>query len=63
MQRYGVANGDPADHSPVKGASWRLTFHGRARLIVASTGTTPGDIVVTASAEGVVPGVASLTAR
>jgi beta-galactosidase len=59
---YGVANGDPADHSPVKGTPWRLTFHGRARLIVASTGT-PGDIVVTASAEGVAPGVASLVAR
>ena len=48
----GVANGDPADHSPDK-ASWRNTFHGLARVIVASSraGST-GEFTVTASATG-----------
>lgn len=32
----GVANGDPSDHSPDK-ATWRKTFHGKARIIVASS--------------------------
>jgi len=49
---YGVANGDPADHGPPKGA-WRLTFHGLARAIVRSSapGAT-GTIAVTAAAAG-----------
>lgn len=50
---YGVSNGDPSDHSPVKGVNWRLTFHGLARAIIASSepGAT-GAIAVTASADG-----------
>ncbi len=27
---YGVANGWPSDHSPVKGTNWRLTYHVRS---------------------------------
>ena len=49
----GVANGDPADHSPVKFASWRLTFFGLARAIIGSSGVgEQGDIVVGASVAG-----------
>ncbi len=51
-QIYGVANGDPADHSPVKSTPWRLSFHGLSRAIISSTGAA-GDIFVTASAAGV----------
>lgn len=51
----GVANGDPADHSPDK-ASWRRTFHGLARVIVGSARVEPQpstvDIVVVAQAPG-----------
>jgi len=57
---YGVANGDPADHSPAK-ASWRMTFHGRARAIVASTGA-PGAVAVTVSAPGLPPAVVGIDA-
>jgi len=59
---YGVANGDPTDHSPVKGVPWRLTFHGLARLIIVSTGER-GTILVTASAPGLRNASASLIAQ
>jgi beta-galactosidase len=59
---YGVANGDPTDHAPVKGASWRRTYHGRARLLLASTGGA-GAISVMASAPGVAPADAFLVAQ
>lgn len=58
----GVANGDPADHSPDKG-TWRRTFHGLARGIVASSkvGAT-GQIVVKASSPGIQSGKVVLEA-
>jgi beta-galactosidase len=61
-QVVGVANGDPADHSPVD-AEWRLTFHGLARAIVASSAPgAAGPIVVTASAAGLQTGTVALEA-
>jgi beta-galactosidase len=59
---YGVGNGDPADHAPVKFAASRRTFHGLARVIVQSTGA-PGGIVVTATAPGVLQATAALVAE
>lgn len=61
---YGVANGNPADHSPVKNAPWRLSFHGLARAIIASSapGAT-GTIVVSASAAGLQPATVALVAQ
>ena len=59
---YGVANGDPTDHSPVKFVDWRLTYHGLARVIVVSTGS-PGAITVTASATGVSSSIVTLSAQ
>lgn len=59
---YGVANGDPADHSPPK-APWRLSFGGRARAIIASAAAgATGDIVVTAAAPGVRPAAVTIVA-
>lgn len=59
---YGVANGDNSDHSPAK-AAWRLSFHGLARAIIASSapGAT-GTIAVTAIADGLQPAVVYLSA-
>jgi beta-galactosidase len=59
---YGVANGDNSDHSPAK-AAWRLSFHGLARAIIASSapGAT-GTIAVTAIADGLQPAVVFLSA-
>ena len=60
---FGVANGDPSDHSPPK-AAWRLTFHGRARAIVASAAPgAAGAIAVTAAAPGLLPATVHLVAR
>jgi beta-galactosidase len=60
---YGVANGDPSDHSPDH-ASWRLAFGGLARVIVASAAAgQAGPITVTASAAGVQSAFAVLTAQ
>jgi len=47
---FGVANGDPSCYESDK-ASWRTTFGGLARAIVQS-GTTPGKVTLTASADG-----------
>jgi beta-galactosidase len=57
----GVHNGDPADHSPTR-AAWRLTFHGKARAILASTGAQ-GELTVTASAPGLAPASVQLLAQ
>ncbi len=57
----GVHNGNPADHSPAK-AAWRLTFHGKARAIIASTGAQ-GTLTVTASAPGLAPATVHLEAQ
>ena len=58
----GVHNGDPADHSPDK-ASWRNTFHGLARAIVASAARgVAGEITVVASAAGIDAGQTTLVA-
>ena len=58
----GVANGDPADHGPPK-AAWRMTFHGLARAIVASSlPGAAGEITVTAAAAGFQPGVVRIVA-
>lgn len=60
---YGVANGDPADHSPPK-ASWRLTFHGLARAIVQSSAPgAVGAISVTAAASGLQPSTVVIVAQ
>jgi len=60
---YGVANGDPSDHSPPK-ADWRLTFHGRARAIVASAAPgAAGAITITANAPGLRPATVHLVAQ
>jgi hypothetical protein len=59
---FGVANGDPTDHSPVKFTAWRLTYHGRARVLVASAGGA-GAIFVTASAPGLPPVTVGLVAQ
>ena len=47
---YGVANGDPVDHSPDK-AVYRAAFKGLARVLVQA-GRTPGQIVLHATANG-----------
>ena len=58
----GVHNGDPADHSPDK-ASWRKTFHGLARAIIASSAKgAVGDITVVAAVPGLRDGRATLVA-
>ena len=60
---YGVANGDPADHSPPK-ASWRLSFHGLARVIVQSSAPgAAGSIAVTAAASGLQPSTVTIVAQ
>lgn len=67
----GTANGDPADHtpptavgSPVPGTAWRFTFHGLARLILASSAPgAQGAVLVTATAPGMQPAAVQLTAR
>ena len=59
---YGVANGDPFDHSPVKNTPWRLTNHGLARLIIINTGAS-GPITVTAVASGLRNATANLVAE
>lgn len=60
---YGVANGDPADHSPPK-AAWRLTFHGLARAIVQSSAAgAAGTISITAAASGLQPATVVIEAR
>ena len=46
----GVGNGDPASHEPNKSSARKL-FRGLAQVIV-QTATTPGTIVLTASASG-----------
>ena len=61
---YGVANGNPADHSPVKFTPWRLTSYGKMRAIIASSGSgNTGPIKVTFSAEGLASGSVALTAQ
>ena len=60
---YGVANGDPADHSPPK-AAWRLTFHGLARAIVQSSAAgAAGTISITAAASGLQPATVVIEAQ
>jgi len=61
---YGLANGDPADHAPAKGALARATYNGLARAIVASAAPgAAGLITVTVSAPGVAPDTVWLVAK
>jgi len=59
---YGLANGDPADHTPDKvgrtdlpyGGIWfKQVFHGLALAIVQTRAGNPGSILVSASSPGV----------
>jgi beta-galactosidase len=54
----GVGNGDPNCHEPDRAAR-RSAFHGLAQAIVQSSGG-PGTVRVSASAEGLKPGVLAL---
>jgi len=54
----GVGNGDPSSHEPDK-ANYRSAFNGLARAVVQST-VTVGIISVTASAEGLKPGLTTI---
>ena len=50
---YGVGNGDPSCHQSDKGSS-RSAFHGKARVIVQSIKDKPGQIKLTANADGLI---------
>jgi beta-galactosidase len=54
----GVGNGNPTSHEPDK-ASERSLFHGLAQVILQTT-PVPGEIKLTASAQGVAPAVLSI---
>ena len=59
---YGVANGDPVDHSPDK-SSWRRVFKGLARVIVQSSADgVGGPITLRAHAEGLEAGTVTVMA-
>jgi beta-galactosidase len=59
----GTANGDPSDHSPPTYVPYRLTFHGLARLIIASSAAgATGSITVSAAAPGLQPASVQLEA-
>ena len=59
---YGVANGDPVDHSPDK-STWRRVFKGLARVIVQSSADgVQGLITLTADAEGLETGTVTVMA-
>ncbi|HEY3396075.1 MAG TPA: beta-galactosidase GalA [Armatimonadota bacterium] len=49
----GVGNGDPASHEPDQ-ATQRRVFHGLAQVLV-QVGREPGEVVLTARAEGLLP--------
>lgn len=55
----GVGNGDPSSHEPDK-ASRRSAFNGLARAIVQTT-TSPGDIVIVATSEGLAKASVKIT--
>lgn len=60
----GVANGDPSDHGSPK-ATWRLTYHGLARVIVASSvagGTGFIEVTATPTTGGIAPASVTLVA-
>jgi beta-galactosidase len=59
-RNIGVGNGDPSCHEPDK-ADQRSAFNGLCQLIVQSTGK-PGAITITASADGLAPVTATVTA-
>jgi len=54
----GVGNGDPSSHEPDK-ANYRSAFNGLARAIVQAL-DKPGTIAVTATADGLNPGKATV---
>jgi beta-galactosidase len=54
-------NGDMRDEEPYKG-NQRKVFHGRA-IVVIRASNNPGDIILTASAEGLAPATVTLQAR
>ena len=59
---FGVGNGDPASHEADKGAGWRSTFGGLARVLVRPRAAAAGgQICVTASAEGLAPASVNVT--
>lgn len=68
----GLANGDPADHTPEKvgmpdlpyGGVWaRPTWMGYARAIVQTQAGKPGDIIISVSAPGLTTGSASFNSQ
>jgi beta-galactosidase len=56
-----VDNGDPVSHDPFK-ASYRKAFHGLALAILQSNGK-PGNITLSASADGLAPATLSVIAK
>ncbi len=58
----GVGNGDPLCHEPDK-ANYRTLFHGLASVIVRSTQQGQGPLTLTASAEGLGAGSATIIVR
>jgi beta-galactosidase len=57
----GMDNGDMRDEEPYKGDQ-RKVFHGRA-IVVIRASNNPGDIILTASAEGLAPATVTIQAR
>jgi len=57
----GTGNGNPTSHEPDK-ASQRTTFNGLAQVLIQTTGAA-GDIVLTASAEGLSSAEVKITAQ
>jgi beta-galactosidase len=67
---YGLANGNPSDHTPDKvglpelgyGGVWaRPAFMGLARALVQSAAGKPGSVVLTATSPGLLAGNLTLT--
>jgi len=67
----GVGNGDPASHDPEQfvenssnhGLQWkRKTFNGLAQIIIKTT-THTGNIILTASSDGMAPAILSLSSK
>jgi len=57
----GMDNGDMRDEEPYKGDQHKV-FHGRA-IVVIRVSNKPGDIKLTASAEGLAPAIVTIQAR
>ena len=58
----GVGNGNPSDHDPDK-ASARHAFNGRCLVIVQSKDGEAGEVVLSATAPGLIPAIVTLRAN